>query len=229
MSKSSAGRLLDSWDSIRGEALPVRAAALAALMCGVAPAAAARWTIPRRDVALFDLRAELFGDELDAVSACPACSTGLEMQLALSQIRPAADEPLSNDPVTVVVDGTLITCRIPNTEDLIAASAVGDVDAARQLLIARCVDAGERSVRERAAALLPFEPTDVHLNLTCPSCRHTWQTPFDIARFVWAEIDGWAQRTLHEIHVIAGAYGWTEEAILGLSPRRRAGYVEMIG
>ena len=229
MSKSSAGRLLDSWDSIRGEALPARAAALAAMQCGVPAADAARWSIPMRDVALFDLRAELFGDALDAVSACPACTTPLEMQLALSEIRPHAGDRPSSGTLDVEVDGAPVSCRIPNTEDLVAASALGDVDAVRRLLLARCVDAAEFSVRERAAALIPFDPTDVHLNLTCPSCGHEWQTPFDIAAFIWTEIDRWAERTLHEIHVIAGAYGWTEEEILGLSARRLAAYVEMIG
>lgn len=228
MSTSSAGRLLDSWDSLRGEALPVRAAALAAMRCGVPAADAARWSIPRRDVALFDLRAELFGDGLEAVASCPACDALLEMQLALSQIRPYSADPPS-DTFDVAVDGAPVTCRLPNTDDLLAASALGDVDAARHLLMARCVDAADPSLRERAAALVPFDPADVHLNLTCPACGHAWQTPFDIAAFVWTEIDRWAQRTLHEIHVIAGAYGWTEGEILGLSARRRAAYVEMIG
>jgi hypothetical protein len=229
MPKSSAGRLLDSWDIVRGEALPVRAAALAAFRCGVPAADAARWSIPRRDVALFDLRAELFGDELDAVSICSACSTPLEMQVALSEIRPHTSMTLAGETFEVVVDGTSISCRRPDTDDLIAASALGDVHAARQLLIERCVDAADPSVRQRAAALLPAEPTDVHLQLTCPACGHMWQTPFDIAAFVWTEIDRWADRTLHEIHVIASAYGWTEDEILSLSARRRAAYVEIIG
>lgn len=228
MSRSSAGQLLDSWDSLRGEALPVRAAALAAMWCGVPAADAARWSIPRRDVALFDLRAELFGDGLECVAACPACDALLEMQLALSQIRPYGIDP-PGDTFDVAVDGAPVTCRLPNTEDLLAASALADVDAARHLLMARCVDTAEPSVRERAAALVPFGAADVQLNLTCPECGHAWQTPFDIGAFVWTEIDRWAQRTLREIHVIAGAYGWTEGEILGLSARRRAAYVEMIG
>jgi hypothetical protein len=45
---------------------------------------------------------------------------------------------------------------------------------------------------------------------------------------VWRELDDWAQRTLREIHVIAGAYGWSEDEILQLSARRRQMYVEMI-
>ena len=68
----------------------------------------------------------------------------------------------------------------------------------------------------------------MQLDLTCPACGHAWQAPFDIATFVWRELDDWAQRTLREIHVIAGAYGWSEDEILQLSARRRQIYVEMI-
>jgi hypothetical protein len=45
---------------------------------------------------------------------------------------------------------------------------------------------------------------------------------------VWRELDEWAERTLHEIHVIASNYGWSESEILELSARRRQTYVEMI-
>ena len=68
----------------------------------------------------------------------------------------------------------------------------------------------------------------MQLDLTCPACGHAWQTAFDIAAFVWRELDDWAERTLHEIHVIASAYGWTESEILELGARRRQTYVEMI-
>src|SRR5215208_5978131 len=180
MPTSSAGRLLDSWDSIRGEAMPVRAAALAAMHCGVPPADAAGWSITRRDLALFDLRADLFGDGLDAVATCASCSTELEMQVALAQIRPQVDEGPADDTFEVIVDGTPIRCRMPNTDDLIAAGALVDIAAARRLLIQRCVADGDEAVRERAVALLPPQSSDVQLHLTCPSCGHGWQTPFDI-------------------------------------------------
>jgi hypothetical protein len=222
-----AGQLLDSWDSVRGEAMPVRAAALASLAGDVSLNEVMRWSIARRDLALFELRAQVFGDSLDAVVRCPSCDEQLEMEFALSRIRPVEGVPPEADRTEVLVGDRPVACRLPNTEDLIAASACGDVAAARDALLARCIGVEDLEMREQAAALL-VSPADVQLNLTCPSCSHEWRTPFDIASFVWRELDEWAQRTLHDIHAIASAYGWTEEQILQLSARRRQTYVEMI-
>ena len=50
---------------------------------------------------------------------------------------------------------------------------------------------------------------------------HTWQVYFDIATFVWRELDDWAQRTLREIHVIRWCIRWSEDDPSQLSARRR--------
>jgi hypothetical protein len=126
------------------------------------------------------------------------------------------------------IGGTRIRCRLPNSEDLLAVVSLADITEAREQLIARCVPSDDPDLREQAAALMAHQAEDVQLDLTCPSCGHAWQTAFDIAAFVWRELDDWAQRTLHEIHVIASAYGWSEAEILELSARRRQTYVEML-
>jgi hypothetical protein len=69
---------------------------------------------------------------------------------------------------------------------------------------------------------------NVQLNLTCPSCGHNWPTVFDIASFLWTEIDDLAKRTMRDIHLLASAYGWSEDQIVGLSPGRRRWYVEVL-
>ena len=69
MRQTPARQLLDGWDSVRGEGLVMRAAALAAISRAASLADAVRWSIPRRDLALFELRAHLFGDALQAVAS----------------------------------------------------------------------------------------------------------------------------------------------------------------
>ncbi|HUR35906.1 MAG TPA: hypothetical protein VM032_19015 [Vicinamibacterales bacterium] len=227
MRQTSARQLLDGWDTVRGEAMPVRAAALAALGSGVPCADVMQWSVARRDRALFDLRARLFGDAVDATVGCPSCAEQLEMTLALSQLRPDDDMPASMWR-EVLVDGVPVPCRMPTSDDLVAIAACGDVPAARALLLAACIGAADPQQRELAAALLASEPTDVQLAMRCPACGHEWQAPFDIALFVWNELDEWARSTLRDIHVIASAYGWSEDEILRLPARRRAAYIEMI-
>ena len=82
------------------------------------------------------------------------------------------------------------------------------------------------AVAERMAEADPH--AGIELALSCPGCGHHWLAPFDIAQFVWSEVDAWARRTLYDVHVLAGAYGWRESDVLALSPRRRQLYLEMV-
>lgn len=207
--------------------MPVRAAALVATASDCALADVMRWSIPRRDRALFAFRAQVFGDAIDSVTGCPRCAEPLELQLSLSDIRPQDDDAAVSEWRTLRVAGSRVRWRKPTSDDLMAVSELRDAADMRGALIARCIKSDDASLRERAADLLPAEPTDVQLNLRCPSCDHAWQFPFDIATYTWRELDEWAQRTLEEIHVLARAYGWTEDEILRLSARRRQTYVEM--
>jgi hypothetical protein len=51
---------------------------------------------------------------------------------------------------------------------------------------------------------------------------------FDVAEFLWREIDAWAKRVLEEVHTLASAYGWAQGEILSLSAARRRRYVSMV-
>jgi hypothetical protein len=228
MRQTSARQLLDGWETFRGQPMPLRAAALAALLTDQPLADVMRWSVARRDQALFDFRAQVFGDRVEAVTLCPACAEQLEMHLALAQIAPSKHATSPATARTLQISGARIRCRQPNSEDLLAVASLTDVNEAREQLIARCVQNSDPDLREQAAALLARQVDDVQLDLTCPACGHAWQTAFDIAAFVWRELDDWAQRTLHEIHVIATAYGWSEREILELSALRRQTYLEML-
>ena len=50
----------------------------------------------------------------------------------------------------------------------------------------------------------------------------------DIAGFVWREVALAARRLLTEIHRLARAYGWSQQAIAAMSTPRRAAYLEML-
>lgn len=227
MGPGPARQLLDSWEAVRDEPMPVRAAALAALEANAPLADAMRLNIPARDRLLFDLRARVFGDAIDAVTRCPRCDEPLEMQFSLAMVRPTAAPGPIADPRIIKLGRRRIMCRLPNSADLLAVLDIEGFDEARAALLERCIEGTDAELRERVAATLPEEPTDVRLDLHCPACGHAWAAPFDIALFAWREVDEWAQRTLREIHVLASAYGWTEDQILGLGARRRQTYVEM--
>jgi hypothetical protein len=67
---------------------------------------------------------------------------------------------------------------------------------------------------------------DFAVDLECPACAHAWSAPFDVAGYLWEEIDTRARRLLDEVHVLARAYGWPEDEVLRLSDARRSAYLE---
>ncbi len=131
--------------------------------------------------------------------------------------------------------------RLPNTEDLIAVEGCTDEASARRMLLERCLlgarcgedahqlnQVPEEVMREMVEHMDRADPqAHVELDLTCPECQHRWQSPFDIASYLWTETEQWAQRTLQEVDALAAAYGWSEAEIMALSAQRRQLYLEL--
>ena len=192
----------------------------------------ARLSLGQRNRALLDLREALFGTQLDSVAACPQCGEQLSLEFATSDLQTTIAPP----PETLALESETgaITFRVPNTLDLIAAAQLHEVAAARELLLRRCVHQPIEPLPDRtrdaiAQAMAQADPqADLQLALTCPACTHTWQVAFDIAAYLWSEINTWANRLLGEVHQLASAYGWREADILALSAYRRECYLELI-
>ena len=112
-----------------------------------------------------------------------------------------------------------------------------------RFLLERCVIEASHNGDPMPAAALPndvvtaiarrlseLDPqAEVLLDMACPDCGARWQALFDIASFLWTELDAWARRTLIEVHRLAWTYGWREADILALSQQRRHRYLQMIG
>ena len=243
----SAKVLLDAWEKCLDVPATLRAPTLLALATGEAtPIETAQWTIGRRDAALLTLREQLFGSSIEAIAACPKCNQQSEVSFTLDQIRvPQPVGRRTNQPLTktIRVGSRRLRYRAPNSEDLLSIAHLSDASAATNLLIERCVEPASRSagdppgghvndeiVRRVLECLARDEAqADVQLNFDCPGCGHEWRTVFDIALFLWREVDDWARRILGEVDALARTYGWHESEILGLSAHRRHTYLEMIG
>ncbi|WP_406835067.1 hypothetical protein ACICHK_01080 [Streptomyces sp. AHU1] len=151
------------------------------------------------------------------------------------------------DGLRVEEDGWAVTFRLPTAGDLaaVAAERPGDAVRARSVLLARCAVAAERDGTPVAVGELPgllpervqrrmaevaaaADPcADVTLNVACPACGHATRAELDIASYLWTELDAWARGTLLDVHLLATAYGWSEQEILALSPLRRRYYLEL--
>jgi hypothetical protein len=188
---------------------------------------------------LLTLREWLFGREFVSQASCPQCGSRLELSFTADEVRGCAEAP--PDRLSVTAAGHEIEFRLPSSLDLMSVAGRKD-DSAEQALLERCLLRARSNGAETTLAQLPAEVVDeivkqmsqadpladTRTTLTCAACGHRWDSVFDIARFLWAEIESWAVRALREVHALALAYGWSEPEILRLSPWRRQFYLQCV-
>jgi hypothetical protein len=237
MRPPSAADVVAIWERGVSQAPLQRALTVLARCSGEPREKLAALGIGERDARLFAIHEYLFGSRIDAFAECPQCAERLEYSIAAAELfrqaRPAA-EPAE---LMLAFGDALLRLRLPDSTDLAAIGVCADPAQARRLLAQRCVaDASRGGTPELSDAAIDEISTrlaaadqraDLLIDLICPSCAHPWQVALDIERFLWAKMNSLAKRLLYEVHVLAGAYGWSEHDILSLSAARRALYLEM--
>ncbi len=204
----------------------------------------AELSIGHRDMCMFLLRERLFGSRLVNNAVCPQCATRIEWEQEIADfLADAAEIHVGSPYFSLTQDGYDITFRLPNSLDLAHIEGIDNAQIAEKQLLRRCILSAQHADDTLDAAQLPenivqaltsrieaLDPqADVRIKLTCPECSHDWEVLFDIAGFLWSEIDAWAERMLQTVHKLARTYGWTEREILALSPVRRQLYLGMAG
>jgi hypothetical protein len=195
----------------------------------------------QRDALLLTLRIWTFGSQLVALATCSGCGERVELNFSAGDLRVAPDREL-DDVLSLHTAGYEVRFRLPNSLDLAAVANQADVTNIRHLMLERCLLTAFHNGEPRCSDQLPTEvveamvahmaqadpQADVQLLLACPRCGQQWQAVFDIESFFWSEINAWASRTLHEVHILASRYGWREMDILAMSPWRRQFYLNMV-
>lgn len=204
------------------------------------------WKLPvgRRDALLLELRERTFGSRLRLFSRCPGCREELELELTTRDLRAA---PLSAgalddaEECELRVADFLITYRLPTSADLLAIAGCADRDAAMRALIARCIWA--QGADGAASKELPAEVVlavaeqmaerdpqgETLVTMSCPACDTTWQAAVEVSRLLLKELQIEAERLVDEVHALAAAYGWSEQAIVAMSARKRRAYLSRCG
>jgi hypothetical protein len=192
--------------------------------------------IGQRDMALAGFYAELFGRQLELAATCPECRARLDVSLSTDALL---IEPDPNADPRIEIGGRLFRVRPADSGDLAAIAAIADSEAARKQLALRCLvpaegedvpdELSETEVDAVAAALVAIDPaSDFYVSLTCFRCKAAWDASVDIARILATEIVIEADTLMDDIHDLALAYHWSEEAILALAPVRRRAYLQRL-
>ncbi len=202
--------------------------------------ALAQLSIGQRDARLLTLRERTFGQRLVSLTTCQGCGETLELPFDVADIQvPSETEP--TEALSITTAGYEVRFRLPNSLDL-ATVEDAPIDVGRAQLLARCVLAVQRNGQPVSTEELPEEvvsaveermvqadpQAEIQLILTCPECDRQWKATFDIASFLWSEIDASARRLLAEVHMLASVYHWPEADILALNSSRRRWYLDMV-
>lgn len=238
MSVISASTWLDVWE--RAGTLPAarRDIELLRTAC-TSHAELEQLPVGARDRLLLELREALFGDPMNCTTRCPACRAICEWACSARSLRAVGSDTNVAGVHEWAKDAWRVRFRAVNAADLMSLADCRDESAASARLLSRCVLDASCEGQAVAAGELPapiveavsaaMEQVDrqacLELALTCPDCSHGWTVDFDAGDFLWTELDAWAQRTLLEVHQLAGRYGWTEREILLMTPARRARYL----
>ena len=226
-----SAEILDLSEEYRRASATHRALGLLAASLGEDPEVLTGLPIGSRDRLLITLRATCFGPSMDCLGTCPDCDETVEFSLDTADLIAG-----TNGAGDAFLDwqGQQIRLRPVTSQDLLALEASDPAEMMVQLLD-RCADPVPTTLTDDAAAALSraladLDPgADLQFSLTCPACTANWQSSFDIAGYLWSEIEMAARRLLLQVHALASAYGWTEAQILALSPTRRQSYLALLG
>lgn len=240
----TASEMISLWERGTGSAPAAWSMLLLAAVNGEAPPGPfEQFPVGWRDAKLLELRERTFGPQLPCLTTCPSCREDLEYNLNVADL--VVGEPPAG--TSLEVSGSVragdyeVTFRLPTAGDLLALFPQANVSENRLRLLKTCLLSARCNDREIAACDLPgqvaaavaermaqLDPqADLRLRLDCPECGHRWEAQFDIVSFLWKEIHAAATRLLREVHELATAHGWSEAAILALSPQRRRAYLEL--
>ena len=185
---------------------------------------------------------EAFGPLAEGICSCAECGEPIEVLLDLREFAEAAgaaEAGVVEQTVTVVGGVRSLAVRTLTTRDLLAAG--GSPDPVLSLRRACVRDEAGRGMSASEIAALDADDVaaldavaerlagvaSIVLRMRCPGCSADITASVDPGMLLWERVDAAAPLLLAEVAALARAFGWSEEAVLGLSPARRRAYLEL--
>jgi hypothetical protein len=197
-------------------------------------------SIGDRTALLLHLRKITFDDMLKCTLDCPSCSKNMLLDLSVTDIlhisysKPQKDYDLETPGFSLKIR----PLTSADQELIFEKSGRTDNNNLSEELVRSCIVYSNHPLPKSlsddfifavSSKLEEIDPlSDIVLNLICPNCQHTFQTLFDIERFIFHEIALRQNQLEREIHWMAFNYKWTENEILSLPIRKRKRYIELI-
>jgi hypothetical protein len=205
---------------------------LAMQVAGVPASQAADLPLGERNRILARLYREHFGGALEGFTQCTECGEKIEFHF---DVRQVADSPPLEASSPIVAGGWKF--HLPTSRALAMALNGGEEASAGHRLLAHCLAepvgaAPGWSEEDMAAIEEKLAEADslaeIQIGFECPGCGAGFEDALDLASFLWSEIETSARQLFDDIHLLASAYGWTEDEVLRLSSMRREAYVRRV-
>jgi len=236
--------LLELWDTTSGKSMLEKSLRLLCnAYCIDNIGDVARLSIGERDARLLEVREWLFGKTLRNKASCQKCSETIEWESDSSTLHlQDFAQNLSMKKLELVKESYYIKFRLLNSADLLKVTSSDIHENSYKKVISKCILSVTKDNEEYNANNLPESvwealndrmseedpQADIRMQLVCPNCNHSWEMYFDIASYLWSEINVWAKKILEEVYLLARFFSWSEKDILNMSPYRRRLYIEMI-
>jgi hypothetical protein len=190
------------------------------------PGVAFQLTAFERDQILAGIYAHYYGKRIDSTLTCATCSKPFDIAFDLDELIGRAARPSD---IHAAPDGSYclesgVRFRLPTGGDELAVLHLSPDEAVGELL-RRCMleapggfDPG--AVQDAMEQVAPI--IDIDVNTSCPECGTGAQSRFDLQSYLLQSILQDRRRLWRETHVLAIAYKWSLQDILGLArPDRR--------
>lgn len=182
------------------------------------------------------IRGAWIGERIQTETICPRgdCGEAIDVAFGVSEYlehhRPRHFRGLErHESGWLGFAGSELRFRVPTVADLLE---VLQDPAGSRALSARCVRPTRppaAAARRISRALERIAPQlDDEVSGVCPACGARVELHFDPVGYVLAELRDAASELYGDIHELALAYHWSEDAILALARRRRASYVAKV-
>jgi len=195
-----------------------------------------------RDRLLAAIYRRIYGNRVDSSVFCAACGEVFDLHFDLTDLMdtllPSTETELiqtQTDRSYLLPEG--IRFRLPTAEDELSVIGMLQEDA-ETLLLQRCMLKPETREMEKdgedlltkiqsaMAALAPL--VDTELDAKCPECSHLQQVHFDLQHFLLQALCNDRTQLMRDLHILATAYGWGLNEILGMTRSQRKSLVAMV-
>jgi len=188
-----------------------------------------------RDRLLAAIYSRIYGGRVDSSTICTACGELFDLHFDLTDLIDTLLSSTETELIQTQPDRSYllpggIRFRLPTAEDEMAAIGMSQEDA-EKLLLQRCMRSPETwgtvkdvegllaNIQSAMAAVAPVVATE--LDAKCPECSHIQEVHFDLQHFLLQALCNDHDQLMQDLHILASAYGWGLNEILGLARSQR--------